>query len=67
MPLRDAEICYGDCRPDQPYSPAIKIWIKGELVISADELTVELKNNILDIKGDVIEIKNKNKNKLESL
>lgn len=61
MPLRDSEICYGDCVPDKPYSPAIKVWLNGEVVLSADELKIEMKNNILNIKGDVIEVKNKNK------
>ena len=64
MPMR-SEICYGECTPDQPYSPAIKIWLNGEVVLSSDEIKVELKNTILNIKGDVIQIENKNK--IESL
>lgn len=56
---------YGDASVIVPYSPAIKVWLKGEVVLSSDELTVELKNIILNIKGDVIEVKNKNK--IESL
>lgn len=49
----------------EPYSPSIKIWLNGEVVLSSDEIKVELKNTILNIKGDVIQIENKNK--IESL
>lgn len=65
MPMRDSEVCFGNCSPDKPYSPAIKIWLNGEVVLSSDEIKVELKNTILNIKGDVIQIENKNK--IESL
>ena len=64
MPMR-SEICYGECSPDKPYAPAIKIWQNGEVVLSSDELKIELKNIILNIKGDVIQLENKNK--IESL
>ena len=47
------------------YSPSIKIWQQGEVVLVADELKVELKNIILNIKGDSVHIENKNK--IESL
>ena len=57
MPMRDSEICYGN----EPYAAPIKIWQNGEVVLSSDELKVELKNIILNIKGDVIQIENKNK------
>ena len=65
MPMRDSEICYGNSTPDEPYAAPIKIWQNGEVVLSSDELKVELKNIILNIKGDVIQIENKNK--IESL
>jgi len=47
------------------YTPSIKIWQNEEVVLISDELKIELKNIILNIKGDVIQIENKNK--IESL
>lgn len=47
------------------YTPSIKIWQNEEVVLISDELKIELKNIILNIKGDLIQIENKNK--IESL
>jgi hypothetical protein len=59
MPMRDEGVSYGNINPDSP-SPAIRIWKNGEVVFSSDDcLSIELKNMILEIKGNLIEIKNK--------
>lgn len=59
MPLRDGEICYGDCNPANDCCPSIKVWVDNNLVLSSDSLKIELEHSILHIKDNFITIEHK--------
>jgi hypothetical protein len=59
MPLRDGEICYGDCNPANDCYPSIKVWVDNNLVLSSDSLKIELEHSILHIKDNFITIEHK--------
>jgi hypothetical protein len=59
MPLRNEEICYGDCSPNSECQPSIKVWIENSLVLRSHSLKIELEHSILHIKDNFITIEHK--------
>ena len=59
MPIRNGEICYGDCNPANECEPPIKVWIDNNVVLRSDSLKIELEDSILHIKDNFITIEHK--------
>ena len=59
MPIRNGEICYGDCNPANECEPPIKVWIDNNVVLRSHNLKIELEHSILHIKDNFITIEHK--------